>query len=92
MQCSESRILTTHAGSLPRPAPLVELQLRMSRGEPVDAAAVSSAVRQATRRSIARQLTERFSTVFAAASCGSASSVLIAAPVAASTRGANAVK
>ena len=56
MQRSESRILTTHAGSLPRPAPLVELQLRMSRGEPVNAAAVASAVRHATRRSIARQL------------------------------------
>jgi len=56
MQRSESRILTTHAGSLPRPAPLVELQLRLSRGEPVDPAAVADAVRQATRRSIARQI------------------------------------
>ena len=35
---SETRILTTHAGSLPRPRALAELHGRRSRGEEVDAA------------------------------------------------------
>jgi 5-methyltetrahydropteroyltriglutamate--homocysteine methyltransferase len=56
MQRSESRILTTHAGSLPRPKPLVELQLRVSRGEAVDPASLSRLVAQATQRAVARQL------------------------------------
>ncbi len=56
MQRSESRILTTHTGSLPRPKPLVELQLRMSRGEAVDPSALATAVQRATRHSIAHQL------------------------------------
>jgi hypothetical protein len=34
-----SGILTTHAGSLPRPKALVALQLRGSRGEALDPAA-----------------------------------------------------
>jgi 5-methyltetrahydropteroyltriglutamate--homocysteine methyltransferase len=53
---SESRILTTHAGSLPRPRALVELQLRASRGEPVDRAALSRAAAEATRQAVANQL------------------------------------
>ena len=53
---SESRILTTHAGSLPRPKPLVDLQLRASGGEAVDAAALAQAAEQATRRAVAHQL------------------------------------
>lgn len=53
---SESRILTTHTGSLPRPRPLVELQTRVSRGEAVDPAALAAAVAQATRRAVERQL------------------------------------
>jgi 5-methyltetrahydropteroyltriglutamate--homocysteine methyltransferase len=36
MQTSRTRILTTHTGSLPRPAELVGLYLRKNRGEPVD--------------------------------------------------------
>jgi len=56
MRPSESRILTTHAGSLPRPKELVALQLRASRGEPVDSAALSAAAARATRRALARQL------------------------------------
>ncbi len=35
---SDRRILTTHTGSLPRPARLTELYARRSRGEPVDPA------------------------------------------------------
>ena len=56
MKRSESRILTTHAGSLPRPKPLVDLQLRMSRGEAVESAALAGAVEQAMRRAVERQL------------------------------------
>ena len=56
MQRSETRILTTHAGSLPRPKALVEMFVRTSRGEPVDAAALEEAVAQATRHAIAHQL------------------------------------
>ena len=56
MQRSESRILITHTGSLPRPKPLVELQLRMSRGEAVDPAVLAQAVAEATRRAVERQL------------------------------------
>jgi 5-methyltetrahydropteroyltriglutamate--homocysteine methyltransferase len=37
MQHSKTRILTTHTGSLPRPASLVRLYLAKARGEPVDA-------------------------------------------------------
>ncbi len=37
MQHSQTRILTTHTGSLPRPPELVDLYVRKARGEPVDA-------------------------------------------------------
>ena len=53
---SESRILTTHAGSLPRPAPLVELQLAASRGEAVEPEVLARASADATRRAVAKQL------------------------------------
>jgi 5-methyltetrahydropteroyltriglutamate--homocysteine methyltransferase len=53
---SQTRILTTHAGSLPRPAELVALQLKVSRGEPVDPAVLSRTAAQATRRAVERQL------------------------------------
>jgi 5-methyltetrahydropteroyltriglutamate--homocysteine methyltransferase len=56
MQRSDTRILTTHAGSLPRPQSLVEMMVRKSRCEPVDAAAFDAAVEAATRHVVARQL------------------------------------
>jgi 5-methyltetrahydropteroyltriglutamate--homocysteine methyltransferase len=56
MRCSDERILTTHAGSLPRPAALVQLFVSLSRGQPVDAAALAGAVDDATRHVVARQL------------------------------------
>ena len=56
MQQSATRILTTHAGSLPRPKALVELLVRKSRREPVDEAALRAAVLDSTRHVIARQL------------------------------------
>src|SRR3981081_1689356 len=37
MRHSDTRILTTHTGSLPRPPALVELYVRKARGEAVDA-------------------------------------------------------
>src|SRR5882724_6323529 len=37
MRVSDTRILTTHTGSLPRPPGLVDLYVRKARGEPVDA-------------------------------------------------------
>ncbi|MEY2454372.1 MAG: 5-methyltetrahydropteroyltriglutamate--homocysteine methyltransferase [Acidimicrobiaceae bacterium] len=52
-----SRILTTHAGSLPRPAALAELHGRRSRGEPVDANELRDAVEKATADVIAAQHT-----------------------------------
>ena len=56
MLTSESRILTTHAGSLPRPRELAELHGRRSRGEDVDEAELRDAIAAATRASIAAQL------------------------------------
>ena len=50
-----TRILTTHAGSLPRPAALAEMHGRRSRGEPVDAHELRDAVEQATAAVIAAQ-------------------------------------
>ena len=55
MHASTTRILTTHAGSLPRPRALAELFGRQYRGEPVDAAALAEAVDEATRRAVAAQ-------------------------------------
>jgi 5-methyltetrahydropteroyltriglutamate--homocysteine methyltransferase len=40
MQRSDTRILTTHVGSLPRPA-LTDLFLRQERGEVIDTAALA---------------------------------------------------
>src|SRR5438067_43778 len=48
---SESRILTTHAGSLPRPRALAQLHGRRSRGEDVDPAELRQAVEDATAAS-----------------------------------------
>jgi len=56
MHKSESRILTTHAGSLPRPKPLVEMFAKLSRREPIDAAALKNAIEESSRRVIERQL------------------------------------
>jgi len=55
MLTSTDRILTTHAGSLPRPAALAELHGRRSRGEDVDADALRVAVAAATREVVDAQ-------------------------------------
>jgi 5-methyltetrahydropteroyltriglutamate--homocysteine methyltransferase len=56
MKSSDTRILTTHAGSLPRPKALVDLYVRRSRGEAIDAAELARLAGEATRASVARQL------------------------------------
>ena len=53
---SEGRILTTHAGSLPRPANLTAMFVKKSRGESIDDIAFKSAIEDATRRVIENQL------------------------------------
>jgi len=56
MLTSESRILTTHAGSLPRPAALADLHGRRSRGEAVDATELQDAIEDATTAVITAQV------------------------------------
>jgi 5-methyltetrahydropteroyltriglutamate--homocysteine methyltransferase len=56
MERSVKRILTTHAGSLPRPPELLGLLVRKSRREPHDAGALAAAAEAATRHVIACQL------------------------------------
>ena len=56
MPNAENRILTTHAGSLPRPKPLAEIFGRKSRHEPVDEAALDQMIAESTARVVARQL------------------------------------
>jgi 5-methyltetrahydropteroyltriglutamate--homocysteine methyltransferase len=53
MQHSDTRILTSHTGSLPRPQSLVRLYIAKARGEPVDAelaAAGHAALEEAVRK------------------------------------------
>jgi len=53
---SESRMLVTHVGSLPRPAALRDLLVRQDRGGPVDATALERETEAAIRHVVARQL------------------------------------
>jgi 5-methyltetrahydropteroyltriglutamate--homocysteine methyltransferase len=53
---SSDRILTTHAGSLPRPPALADLHGRRSRGEDVDATELRHVVEAATAAAIAGQV------------------------------------
>src|SRR5262245_19129585 len=53
---SEDRILTTHAGSLPRPPALAALHGKRSRGELVDPAELQRAIQEATRAVIDAQV------------------------------------
>ncbi len=56
MIVSGERILTTHTGSLPRPAALTELHAARSRGEAVDPGLMAAEVGAATRAVIAAQV------------------------------------
>ena len=53
---SEDRILTTHTGSLPRPAELIRLYVRRARGEAVDPAALTAAGRAALAWVVPKQM------------------------------------
>ncbi len=56
MKTSTERILTTHVGSLPRPAPLIALLYAKERGEEFDLDALADAVARAVRDTVARQI------------------------------------
>ena len=53
---SAGRILTTHVGSLPRPAEVVEVVFAEDRGEPVDQAAYDRVVREAVAQRVCDQV------------------------------------
>ena len=55
MQRSDSRILTTHTGSLPRPRDLTQLYALRARGEAVDEVAIERAGRDAVRAIVHKQ-------------------------------------
>jgi 5-methyltetrahydropteroyltriglutamate--homocysteine methyltransferase len=55
MQRSETRILTTHTGSLPRPAALTRLYAQRARGEAVDENALAAAALDAVGGVVAKQ-------------------------------------
>jgi 5-methyltetrahydropteroyltriglutamate--homocysteine methyltransferase len=55
MRRSEDRILTTHTGSLPRPAELTRLYVRRARGESVDAAEIDRLGHAALREIVRKQ-------------------------------------
>ena len=56
MQRSENRILTTHAGSLPRPEALTRLFARRVRGETVDPAEIETEGHAAVRQIVKKQI------------------------------------
>jgi 5-methyltetrahydropteroyltriglutamate--homocysteine methyltransferase len=56
MRRSEERILTTHTGSLPRPAELTRLYVRRARGESVDPSELERLGHQALRDIVRRQM------------------------------------
>src|SRR5262245_39064857 len=56
MQRSEHRILTTHTGSLPRPASLTALFARRVRGEAVDPARIEQEGRAAVHAIVKKQI------------------------------------
>ena len=59
MRLSTDRILTTHVGSLPRTAALVELLYKKDNGDPYDAAAFDAAVAAGVTEAVAKQLAAR---------------------------------
>jgi 5-methyltetrahydropteroyltriglutamate--homocysteine methyltransferase len=56
MHLSTERILTTHAGSLPRPASLLPLVYAQEAGEPVEAARFEAEVRSAVQETVQKQV------------------------------------
>lgn len=53
---SVDRILTTHVGSMPRPAPVVEALFAHDRGEPIDPVAFATTIRTAVADTVKRQV------------------------------------
>src|ERR687887_222659 len=56
MRTSETRMLTTHVGSLPRPPRLTELLLRQERGEAIDEAELARQVKTAVETVVRKQI------------------------------------
>jgi len=56
MKRSTDRILTTHTGSLPRPADLIDMLRKADAGEPVDKAAFDARVRSAVDEVVHKQV------------------------------------
>src|SRR5262245_45051689 len=56
MNRSRDRILTTHAGSLPRPTDLLEVMRRQGSGQPIDPAAHAARVRSAVADVVRQQV------------------------------------
>jgi 5-methyltetrahydropteroyltriglutamate--homocysteine methyltransferase len=56
MQSSSTRILTTHAGSLPRPQSLIQLLTSQFSGTKVDETILNQAAEEASRASIGKQI------------------------------------
>ena len=56
MQRSQDRILTTHTGSLPRPAALTQLYIHRSRGGAIDPAELDRVGKTAVREVVAKQI------------------------------------
>jgi 5-methyltetrahydropteroyltriglutamate--homocysteine methyltransferase len=56
MKRSVDRILTTHCGSLPRPAGLLDLMKAQAAGEPYDAGAYATRIREAVGEAVRRQV------------------------------------
>jgi 5-methyltetrahydropteroyltriglutamate--homocysteine methyltransferase len=56
MKRSTHRILTTHTGSLPRPADLVEMLRKADTGEAIDAAAFAARVKSAVAETVQKQV------------------------------------
>jgi 5-methyltetrahydropteroyltriglutamate--homocysteine methyltransferase len=63
MQRSTDRILTTHAGSLPRPRALAALHTARFSGAQIDETTLDQAVEEATRAVIARQIESGLSVI-----------------------------
>jgi methionine synthase II (cobalamin-independent) len=56
MKRSEGRFLTTHTGSLPRPADLIRMMFAKEEGVPVDQAALSARIRSAVAEVVRQQV------------------------------------
>src|SRR5947207_4805970 len=56
MKRSTERFLTTHTGSLPRPADLIRMMFAREEGVPVDAAALGARIRSAVAEVVRKQV------------------------------------